>query len=52
MFKKCSKFYWSTLRDFYFIRTVYELFDNSSYIIIVHESTISAEDSPNEYNCI
>ena len=40
MFKKCSKFYWSTIRGFDFMKTVYELFDNPSYCayrkIVVH----------------
>ena len=31
MFKKCSKFHWSTISGFDFIKTVYELFDNYSY---------------------
>ena len=33
MFKKCSKFHWSTIRSFDFIKTVYELFDNPSYFV-------------------
>ena len=32
MFKKCSNFYWFILRGFNFIKTVYKLFDNPSYI--------------------
>ena len=33
MFKKCSIFNELILRAFNFIKTVYELFDNPSYII-------------------
>ena len=32
MFKKCSKFHWCTLGGVNFIKTVYELFDNLSYL--------------------
>ena len=32
MFKKCSNFHWCILRGFNFIETVYELFDNPSYV--------------------
>ena len=34
MFKKCSNCYWFILRGFNFIKTVYELFDNPSYICL------------------
>ena len=40
MFKKCSKFHLSTLRGFDFTKTVYELFDNLSYI---HEIIVSPQ---------
>ena len=42
MFKKCSNFYWFILRGFNFIKTVYELFDNPSYMytkVILHICT-------------
>ena len=34
MFKKCSNFHWFILKDFDFIETVYELFDNPSYLYL------------------
>ena len=34
MFKNCSNFHWCSLRGLNFIGTVYELFDNPSYILI------------------
>ena len=34
MVKKCSKFHWSTMRGFDSIKTIYELFDNTSYMIL------------------
>ena len=34
MFNKCSNFHYCILRSFNFIETVYELFDNPSYVII------------------
>ena len=30
--KKCSKFYWCTISGFNFIKTVYEVFDSTSYL--------------------
>ena len=39
MFKKCSKFHWSTIKGFDFIKTVYELFDNPSYMYVDHKWT-------------
>ena len=35
MFKKCSNFHWIILRGFNFMKTVYELFDNPSYALLV-----------------
>ena len=32
IFKKCPKLHWYTLRGFNFIKSIYELFDNLSYV--------------------
>ena len=35
MFKKCSNCHWFILRGFYFVKKVYELFDNPSYLYFI-----------------
>ena len=40
MFKKCSNFHRCILRSFNFIETVYELFDNPSYMSLFIYLTI------------
>ena len=35
LFKKSSNFHWFILRGFNFIKTVYELFDNPSYLTFI-----------------
>ena len=39
MFKKCSNFHWCIFRGFNFILTVYELFDNPSYMYHIFNSS-------------